>query len=272
MIDADPTSTRATGSVAEASASASPTSTPFSRALGIAVLAGMAILVLLAFVVTEPDDIQLDYVRLIHAHVPIALITYGGFVICAAGSVMVLWKKSLWWDTAAAAGAEVGTIFAGLTVVTGAIWGRPVWNTWWEWGDVRLMTTLMMFLVYIGYLAYRRVVPAAEVRARRSAIIGLIGVLNIPLVNRSVEWWESRTLHQKSSIVEWKFEDLTLFTLAFGFLVFGLLFIWLLIQRFRIGWLEHQVETVGLQAAIAERRAQVDDHIDQAVAHPGLGQ
>lgn len=254
----------------------SPTAAPEStgsmatRILGGVSLLGLAVLLLFAFVFTEADLVQEDAVRLIYLHVPIALISYAGFIICALGSVMVLWKRSTWWDIAAAAGAELGVLFCGLTLVTGVIWGRPIWNTWWEWGDVRLMTSLMLFLVYVGYLAYRRSVTVATVRARRSAIIGIVGVLNIPIVNRSVEWWESRTLHQKSTLGELKIEDLTLFTLMLGMVVFGLIFAWLLVHRFRIGWLEHQDETVGLQAAILERRAQSADDVDDAVAHPGL--
>ena len=246
------------------------TSSRATRLLGAALTVGLVVLGLFAFVFTEADLVQLDAVRLLYVHVPVAILSYVGFSVCAFGSAMVLWKRSTWWDITAAAGAELGVLFAGLTLITGAIWGRPIWNTWWEWGDVRLMTTLMMFLVYVGYLAYRRVVPAADVRARRSAIIGLVGVLNIPIVNRSVEWWESRTLHQKSTLGELKIEDLTLFTLMLGMVVFALVFAWLMIHRFRVGWLEHQAETVGLVAAMADRRAQRDAEIDEALAHPGV--
>ena len=183
---------------------------------------------------------------------------------------LILYVTALGLVIIGLAGVEVGIVFAMVNIITGSIWARPIWNTWWEWGDVRLMTTLMLFLVYVGYLAYRRVVPVAEVRARRSAIIGIVGVINIPIVNRSVEWWENNTLHQKSTLGELKIEDLTLFTLMLGMAVFGLLFAWLLIHRFRVGWLEHQAETVGLEAALAERRAQLDAEVDEAVAHPGL--
>ena len=242
-----------------------------TRILGIACLVGVAVLGLFGFVLTEADLVQQDVVRMIYVHVPSAIAGYTGFVITAVASVMVLWKKSMWWDIVAVAGAEIGVLFTGLMLATGVIWGRPTWGTWWEWGDVRIMTALMLFLVYVGYLAYRRVVPSAEVRARRSAIIALVGVINIPIVNRSVEWWASRTLHQQSSLSDGKLEDLTLFTLAMGFVVFAMIFAWMLIHRFRIGWLEMQADTVGLQAAMAERRAQMEADIDDAVTHPGLG-
>jgi len=263
----------------------SGTASPTTRWLGVAALIGVAVLLVFAFVLSEPDQRldpdtnivigQFDAVRLLYVHVPVAILPYLAFSITALGGVMVLLKGSAsatWWDITAAAAAEVGVLFAGLTLITGMIWGRPIWNTWWEWGDVRLMTSLMLFLVYLGYLAYRRAMPVAETRARRSAVVGIVGMINIPIVNRSVEWWENRTLHQKSTLTEMKIEDLTLLSLIIGFVVFGLIFVWLMVHRFRIGWLEHQAETVGLDAAIMQRRAQAmtGTGVDESVDHPGL--
>ena len=256
------------------------TGSPTTKALGAACLAGLVALLLFAFVFSPPDERvdpqtnvitgQFDAVRLYYVHVPMAILAYVAFTITAVGSAMVLWKRSRWWDIAASSAAEVGVLFCGLTLVTGSIWGRPIWNTWWEWGDVRLMTTLMLFLIYVGYLAYRRALTDFDVRAKRSAILGLVGVVNIVLVNRSVEWWENRTLHQKSTFAGLEIEDLTLFTLMLGLVVFGAIFTWLLIHRFRIGWLEHQLETAGLERAIAERRAQSPAAVAQALDHPGV--
>lgn len=249
-----------------------------SRALGIFCLLGMATLLLLAFVLTDPDERvdaatnqvigQFDAVRLLYVHVPVVIIAYIAFGITALGSIMVLWKRSTWWDLTASASAEVGVLFCGLTLITGSIWGRPIWNTWWEWGDVRLMTTVILFLVFVGYLAYRRVITDHQIRARRSAVVGLVGAINIPIVNRSVEWWENRTLHQTSTLADAKVEDLTLFTLMFGLVVFASIYAWLLVHRFRIGWLEHQSETAGLDVAITERRAQAPDQIRDSVTPP----
>ncbi len=249
-----------------------------TRVLGAGVLAGLATLLVLAFVLTDPDERvdsatnivigQFDAVRLLYVHFPVAVVTYTAFTVTAIGCVMVLWKGSTWWDNTAAASAEIGVLFCGLTLVTGSIWGRPIWNTWWEWGDVRLMTTVILFLIFVGYLAYRRTMTDTQVRARRSAVVGLIGAINIPIVYKSVEWWENRTLHQQSTLAELKVEDLTLFTMIFGLVVFLAVYLWLMIHRFRIGWLEHQAETAGLASAIAERRAQAPDAIRNAVTHP----
>jgi len=251
------------------------TSSRLTKILGFACLAGLAVLFLLAFVLTDPDERvdeatnivtgQFDAVRLLYVHFPVAIVTYTAFLLNAVGSIMVLWKKSTWWDITAAASAEVGVLFCGLTLVTGSIWGRPIWNTWWEWGDVRLMTTTILFLIFVGYLAYRRTMTDSQVRAKRSAVVGLVGAINIPIVYKSVEWWENRTLHQQSTLADLAVEDLTLFAMIFGMVVFLGVYAWLLIHRFRIGWLEHQAETTGLEQAIAERRAQAPDAIRNAV-------
>lgn len=257
-----------------------------TQLLGATCLMGLVTLLLLAFVFTDPDERvdadtnivtgQFDAVRLLYVHFPVAIVTYTAFMVTAVGCVMVLWKNSTWWDNTASASAEVGVVFCGLTLVTGSIWGRPIWNTWWEWGDVRLMTTVILFLIFVGYLAYRRTITDARIRARRSAVVGLIGAINIPIVYKSVEWWENRTLHQQSTLADLKVEDLTLFTMIFGMVVFLLIYLWLLMHRFRIGWLEHQADTAGLAIAIAERRAQAPDAVRNAVtdsrpASPDVG-
>ena len=247
-----------------------------SRLLGVVTLLGLATLLLFAFALTEPDvrlhpttgqEIgQFDAVRLLYLHVPLAVFTYVAFVLCAVASAGYLVKRTAWFDTMAYAAAEVGTVFCGLVLVTGSIWGRPVWNTWWEWGDVRLMTTLVLFLMFTGYLALRRATVDPRASARRGAVVALVAVLDLPIVNRSVEWWENRTLHQKSTLGELKIQDLTLFTLMLGFLVFGLVLAWLLLHRFRVGWLEREDAGHGVATAIAERRADIDEgDVDAAV-------
>lgn len=246
------------------------TGSRLTRVLGFTSLVGVAVLLVFAFVFTEADLVMQDAVRLLYVHVPMAFMNYLGFVVCGVGSAMVLWKRSRWWDVVAHAGAEVGVVFGVLMLATGVIWGRPTWNTWWEWGDARTMTALMLLLIYVGYLAYRSTVTDAQTRARRSAIIGVLGTLMIPIVRQSVTWWQERTLHQESSITDGNLEDLTLFTLFLGTIVFTTIFAWLMVHRFRIGWLEHQRDTVGLEAALAERRAQRAADIDDAVSHPGL--
>jgi heme exporter protein C len=235
-----------------------------TRLLGFGVLVGAALLVFLAFVATDPDvridansgdEIgQFDAVRLIYVHVPSALIAYLAFFVTAVGSAMVLLKRSVWWDLVAGASAEIGALAAGLALVTGSIWGRPIWNTWWEWGDVRLLTTLVLFMLALGYLAVRKLEGTAEERAKRSAIVGLLLIVNVIIVNRSVEWWENDTLHQQSTIADATIEDLTLFTLFLSMVVGLGAYTWMLIHRFRLAWLERQDERFGLEDALERRR------------------
>ena len=251
-----------------------------SRVLGAAALVGLVAVVVLAFVLTDPDVRihpttgeefgQFDAVRLLYLHVPMAVLTYVAYGLCAFASAGYLLRRTAWWDVTAHAAAEVGTVFCGLVLVTGSIWGRPVWNTWWEWGDVRLMTTLVLFLLFTGYLALRRATADPERQARRAAVVALVAVLDIPIVNRSVEWWENRTLHQQSTLAELKIQDLTLFTLMLALVVFGLVLAWLLLHRFRVGWLERDLASHEVDLAIAERRAEVDSvDVDAAVGESG---
>ncbi len=243
------------------------TSSPKSRLLGLATLLGLVTLFVFAFFLTDPDvrlhpttgeEIgQFDAVRLLYLHVPMAIIgPYVAPLVGAVASVGYLIKRTQWWDVTAHAAIEVGAIFCGLVLLTGSIWGRPVWNTWWEWVDVRLMTTLILFLMLLGYLALRRVAPDGQKQARRSAIVAIVAAINLPIINRSVEWWESRTLHQKSTLSELKIEDLTFFTLMMGIVVFLMLFTWLVLHRFRLGWLEKESLEQDVLTSIEERRSE----------------
>jgi len=227
-----------------------------TRVIGAAALALLVPFVLLAFVGAPEDDLQGDTVRIIFVHVPSAILTYVCFSITAIGSVMWLWKRSVWWDMTAHAAAEIGVLFCGLTLFTGAVWGRPTWGTYWEWGDVRLVTTLILFLIMVGYLSVRSIGGDDQVVATRAAVVGLIGAINLPIVNRSVEWWFDRTLHQQSSLTDGKLEGLTLFTLVLGFAIFALVTTWMMIHRFRIAWLERQERDLLLDDALADRRAE----------------
>lgn len=233
------------------------TSSTTTRILGAVLLVSIAAVTWLAFVVSKPDTELGQTVRLLYVHPPSATTAYLACFVCAAGSAMYLWKRSVWWDLVAASSAEIGVVFTALALVTGMLWGKPTWGTYWQW-DARLTTTLLLFLMLLGYLALRRTSFDAEVSAKRSAIVGLLLVPNVIIVNRSVEWW--RTIHQKTTLVQLdpKIEGWQLFTFFAAMLVFVGIFAWLLIHRFRVAWLERQVAEHGLDEALAERRAEAD--------------
>ena len=108
-----------------------------------------------------------------------------------------LWKRDKTYDFLAKASAEVGLLFCAMVLITGAIWGKPTWGTFWVW-DARLTTTLLLFLIFVGYFILRFSIIDPEKEARFAAVIGIIGFLDIPIIHKSVEWW--RTLHQPTTL------------------------------------------------------------------------
>lgn len=240
-----------------------------TRALGVLALVGVAALVLFGMVLSPRDSEQGDLVRIMYVHVPSAWLAYLSFVVTAVGSVLYLRRRSVWADLVAGSSAEIGVLFCGLALVTGSIWGRPTWGTYWEWGDARIVSTMVLFLMYLGYLALRRSGGDEVQRSKRAAVVGLVGALNIPVVHMSVEWWSDRTLHQKATVaspdLDPKIGDLQLFTLMLGLVVFMVVYGWMLLHRFRIAWLERELEGSGLDVALAERRAEALVGVEAAV-------
>lgn len=162
-------------------------------------LAAVAVGIGLWFALTAPPDtLQGEYSRLLGIHPPAMWVAFIAFGVTALGSVMWLIKKTERWDRLAAASVEVGVIFTAIGLFTGMVWGQAVWGTPWDWQDPRLMSTAVMFFVYLGYLALRSAVDDPMIRARRSAILGTVAVVQVPLVYFSVNLF--RTLHQTQSI------------------------------------------------------------------------
>jgi len=234
------------------------TGTPFTRVLGIATIVGIVWLVVFGLFVTPADVNQGETVRIMYAHVPGAWLAYLAFIVTALSSVMYLWRRtrSLTWDRIAGASAEIGVLFMGISLVTGSLWGRLTWGTFWTW-DARLTTTAFLFVTYIGYLAVRGLGGTHHQRARRSAVLALLAVLEIPLVHFSVEIWNS--LHQEASVAgntDVTMDGLMLFTLFLGVIVFTMMYVWMLLHRQRSLTLEDMLDDTGLDRALAARRAE----------------
>ena len=237
-----------------------------TRLLGAAALGGAALLLLLGLVWSPEDSDMGDLVRIMYVHVPAAWMAYLAFGVTALGSIMVLWKRSVWWDLLAGASAEIGAVYLALALITGSIWGRPTWGTYWQWGDVRIVTTLVLLLMFVGYNALRRAGGDERSRVTRCAVVGLLAALNIPIVRFSVTWWADRTLHQDQTVaLDPQLDDLQLFALIFGTAVFTVIYAWMLLHRFRIAWLERELETTGLAHALEERRAEGRSNLDRAI-------
>ncbi|HET8611189.1 MAG TPA: heme ABC transporter permease CcmC [Sphingomonas sp.] len=146
--------------------------------------------------VTPPDYLQGETVRIMYIHVPSAWLGMAGWAAIAVASFSELvWRHPL-ASVAARAVAVPGAVFTAICLITGSIWGRPTWGTWWEW-DGRLTSMLVLFFLYIAYIALAEAV-AERGQSRIAAIFGIIGAVNLPIIHYSVLWW--RTLHQGESI------------------------------------------------------------------------
>ncbi len=168
--------------------------TAWTLAVGLAlILAG----VIGGLFITPPDYLQGETVRILYIHVPSAWLGMAGWGGLAAASLsQLVWRHPL----AAVAGraiAPVGAVFAGFCLATGSIWGRPTWGTWWEW-DGRLTSMLILFFLYLGYIALAATERERGSEGRMAALFGLVGAINLPIIHYSVLWW--RTLHQGQSI------------------------------------------------------------------------
>jgi heme exporter protein C len=235
------------------------TGTRATRVIGVLALVGVP-LVLLLGLVTSPEDVEMgDSVRIMYVHVPSAWLAYLAFGVTAVCSALYLWPRTrtLTLDRFAGASAEIGVLFTGLALVTGMLWGRPTWGVFWTW-DARLTSTALLFLLFLGYLAIRRLPAPPEQRAKRAAVAGLIAFIDVPIVHLSVEWW--RSLHQGATVarrdLDAQLDGAMLSTLFLSLAVFTLIYVWLLLHRQRQLWLEDHAGAVSLDQAIAARHAE----------------
>lgn len=204
-----------------------------SRTAALAV--GVAILVMihlyLAFLWSPPEASMGNLVRIMYFHVASAWIAFLAFTVTSLFGVLYLIRRNLTFDTIAAASAELGVVYTSVTLITGSLWARPVWNTWWTW-DPRLTTTLILWFLYLAYLLLRGSVTGLHARARVSAIYAIIAFVDVPIIHMSVTWW--RSIHP-TTINETGFHmpGSMAFTLMFGFVSFLGIYLLLLALRVR---------------------------------------
>lgn len=150
-------------------------------------------------VMAPPDYQQGDVYRIIYLHVPLAIWSLGIYVVMAACSLLYfIWKIKI-ADIIAKVSAPIGALFTLLTLISGSIWGKPTWGTWWIW-DARLTSELILLFIYFGIIAVRHAMPEPRLASRAAALVTLVGSVNIPIVHYSVNWWN--TLHQGASILK----------------------------------------------------------------------
>ena len=201
-------------------------------------------------ILTSPADADMGHLqKIMYVHVPAAWMTFLSFFVVLVFSVLYLWRRRENDDLLAASAAEVGATFNGLTLLLGMIWGRPAWGVWWVW-DARLTSTLVLFLIFVGYLSLRAFVDDAQQKARWSAAVGAIGALNVPIVYMSVTWW--RTLHQPPSSPETLDPAYTM-GLRLNAIAMLLVLIYFIRRRYEIARLERAIEHAAEAAAMGGR-------------------
>jgi len=226
-----------------------------TRALGVVALVGVVAATVFGLFVVPADLNQGDAQRIMYPHVASAWLAHLSFGVTAlAGIAFLLWRD-LRLDAVALAGAEVGVLFTASAIFGGMMWGGPVWGVFWQWDDPRLTTTALLLALYLGYLLIRRMSDDPLRRATRSAVVGIVAAVDIPIVHYSVEWW--RGLHQGPTIgsperildpaapllfVSALLGMVLAFTLAWG---------WLMIRRYQLARLEWLIEEHGRAGRIS---------------------
>jgi heme exporter protein C len=202
---------------------------------------------------TSPTDrLQGEFTRIVNIHAPSMWVAFLAFGVTALASILWLARKSARWDRIAEASVETGVLFTATGLFTGMVWGQAVWGRAWDWADPRMASTAVMFFVYIGYLALRRATPDPVMRARRSAILGAIAVVQVPLVYFSVNLF--RSLHQTQSIRPdgASMPDEMVIALLVNFVAFTLLYVALTAARVEVAKAESRAaETVPAGDAVS---------------------
>jgi heme exporter protein C len=205
-----------------------------------------------AFFVSPPDYQQGETIRIMFVHVPsawLSMFTYGGMSLAALGTL--IWRHPM-ADVAQKAAAPLGAGFTLLCLITGSLWGKPMWGTWWEW-DARMTSVLVMFLIYIGIIALWEAIEEPQRAARAVAILTLVGAVNLPIIKFSVDWWS--TLHQPASVFRMDGPTIhgsmlgPLFIMGVAYL---LLYVTLLMLRMRAEVMNRRAERLEILAAEAD--------------------
>lgn len=227
--------------------------------LGVAAWGGLAVAMgLVFFVAREATGAMGGHLqRIFYVHVPSAWLAYLSFAVVFVCSIAYLRTNARRWDLLAHAAAETGVVFTSLVLITGPIWARPVWGTWWQW-DARLTSTLVLWLTYVGYLFLRTLATDPARSGRLAAVVGVVGFIDVPIVHYSVNWW--RTLHPVGPTIAdpTRSSGLGSPELAAFFaslLAFTLLFAWLLAVRVRLGRLADEVESLEIERPASDTAA-----------------
>ncbi len=211
---------------------------PIARVIGVVALANIAVALFMALFYAPREMTMGDAQRIFYFHVPSAWVGFLAFFIVFVASLVYLWKRERKWDALALSAAEIGVVFTTLVLLTGPLWAKKAWGAFWVW-DARLTTTLILWMIYIGYLMLRGSAEG-ERRQRFAAVLAIVGFLDVPIIYLSVQLW--RTMHPTLIISEpGGLAPQMTQTLMVALLSFTLLFAFLLIQRVRLEQARDQV-------------------------------
>ena len=203
----------------------------------LAVTTGVMMLIdiWLIFMVAPTDSVLGHVQRVFYFHVPIAIMSFLAFFVVFIASLGYLIKRTPKWDAIAHASAEVGVIFVTLALLTGIIWARPIWNTWWTW-EPRLTTTMILWLIYVAYLMVRSYAPSQSKGAIYGAVVGILGFVDVPIVYYSVVWW--RSVHPSPVVGPFAQADALDSTMAwillYSFITFIFFFAYMVTERIEL--------------------------------------
>jgi heme exporter protein C len=201
------------------------------RVLAPLTLANIAVALYMALFYAPREATMGDAQRIFYFHVPSAWIGFLSFFVVFVASVLFLVKRDHKWDALARASAEIGVVFTTLVLLSGPLWAKVAWGAYWVW-DARLTTTLVLWLIYVGYLMLRAAVDDTR-RARLAAVVGIVGFMDVPIIYLSVVWW--RTQHPTLVVSETGgLEPAMRLTLMVALLSFTFLYAWLLLARVRL--------------------------------------
>jgi heme exporter protein C len=204
-------------------------------------VAALMILSLYCVFLVVPNEVTMGAVqRIFYFHVPSAWVAFLGFFVVFISSIFYLATRRLLWDVVAHAAAELGVLFCAIVLFTGPIWARPVWGTWWTW-EARLTTTLVLEMVFVAYLVLRSQAESRAQAARLSAVVGIVGFLDVPIIYYSVQIWRGHHPIVFKSSGGQGLEPVMLRTFMLCMTTFTLLFLLLLAMRIRLGLLQESV-------------------------------
>ncbi|MEX0810391.1 MAG: heme ABC transporter permease [Dongiaceae bacterium] len=218
--------------------------------LAVATIAAFAVGLVWALVVSPLDYKQSETVRIMYVHVPaawMALMTYATIALASAASLV--WRHPL-ADIAARAASPLGAGFTLIALVTGSLWGKPMWGTWWVW-DARLTSVLILFFLYLGHIALSHAFDDPQRGARAAALLAIVGAVNLPIIKFSVDWWN--TLHQPASVFRMDGPTIDaamlgpLFVMAVAYLLF---FLTMLLMRMKAELLAARLRALQINRAI----------------------